>query len=393
MATRDVVNAADQIQLYKFLCRQVARSMGLTASFLPKPVVGVNGSGMHTNVSVSKGKKNLFWDPKGEEKISKFALEFCGPHSQPRQRYLPRAESERQCLSPSRPAFRSAEPDSSLRRWTAAPWCAFRSATRRSSRVEVRAVAPDANPYMVLYSIFKTGIDGAIAEYPQSAQRQTLSCRITSTTPWKISARRSGRQELFSEEVKDRYLDLKKASADRCPRLLGHHGEGDRRSSSTTRSITSTSGTIFRKKAQSENEPRPKGRGFLSLPRQPAAPNGAGPCHLCNDARRSPHLSARLWDRQSSNAQWRPSWRAAGRELHRACQRNMRASSGISQSSAALPRDTFCSRWSSSARRRDLSSYPSRAPDLGIDHVDRRARSISHDLIEDIAELGFVFVA
>jgi glutamine synthetase len=36
----------------------------MTASFLPKPVVGVNGSGMHTNVSVSKGGKNLFWDPK-----------------------------------------------------------------------------------------------------------------------------------------------------------------------------------------------------------------------------------------------------------------------------------------------------------------------------------------
>src|SRR5207302_7652243 len=61
----EVVAAADHIQLYKFICRQVAKSMGMTASFLPKPVVGVNGTGMHTNVSVSKGKKNLFWDPKG----------------------------------------------------------------------------------------------------------------------------------------------------------------------------------------------------------------------------------------------------------------------------------------------------------------------------------------
>src|SRR5215469_16195532 len=59
----EVVAAADQIQLYKLICRQVARNMGLTASFLPKPVVGVNGSGMHTNVSVSRDGKNLFWDP------------------------------------------------------------------------------------------------------------------------------------------------------------------------------------------------------------------------------------------------------------------------------------------------------------------------------------------
>jgi len=50
--------------------------MGLTASFLPKPVVGVNGSGMHTNVSVSQNGKNLFWDLRGEEKLSKFGYEF-----------------------------------------------------------------------------------------------------------------------------------------------------------------------------------------------------------------------------------------------------------------------------------------------------------------------------
>ena len=73
----EVVQAADQIQLYKLICRQVATRMGLTASFLPKPVVGVNGSGMHTNVSISKEGKNLFWDPKaGEHMMSKFGWEF-----------------------------------------------------------------------------------------------------------------------------------------------------------------------------------------------------------------------------------------------------------------------------------------------------------------------------
>ena len=53
----EVVAAADQIQLYKLICRQVATKMGLTACFLPKPVVGVNGSGMHTNVSVTQGRQ------------------------------------------------------------------------------------------------------------------------------------------------------------------------------------------------------------------------------------------------------------------------------------------------------------------------------------------------
>src|SRR5690349_22371741 len=72
----EVVAAADQIQLYKLICRQVATNLGVSASFLPKPVVGVNGNGMHTNVSISKGGKNLFWDPKGEEKLSKLGWSF-----------------------------------------------------------------------------------------------------------------------------------------------------------------------------------------------------------------------------------------------------------------------------------------------------------------------------
>src|SRR5260370_7501748 len=72
----EVVAAADQIQLYKLICREVATKLGLTASFLPKPVVGVNGSGMHTNVSISKGGNNLFWHSKGDEKLTNLLSSF-----------------------------------------------------------------------------------------------------------------------------------------------------------------------------------------------------------------------------------------------------------------------------------------------------------------------------
>jgi len=156
----DVVTAADQIQIYKLVCRQVATRMGLTASFLPKPVVGVNGSGMHTNVSISgKDGKNMFWDPKGEEKLSKTGWAFV-------DRVLSEGNDICLILNASVNAYRRLDPHFE------APNQIKASATDRGSmiripigneksmRVEVRSVGPDANPYMALYSIFKTGLEG-----------------------------------------------------------------------------------------------------------------------------------------------------------------------------------------------------------------------------------------
>src|SRR5487761_1120674 len=159
----EVVAAADQIQLYKLICRQVATTLGFTASFLPKPVVGVNGSGMHTNVSVSKGKTNLFWDAKGEEKLSKFGWDFT-------DRILTAGNDICLVLNPSVNAYRRLDPHFEAPNQIIASAVDRGSMVRiplgneRSIRVEVRAVAPDANPYMVLYSIFRTGIDGSISK-------------------------------------------------------------------------------------------------------------------------------------------------------------------------------------------------------------------------------------
>ena len=193
--------------------------MGLTASFLPKPVVGVNGSGMHTNVSVSKGKKNLFWDPEGEEKISKFAWEFV-------DKIISHGQDICLVLNPSVNAYRRLDPHFEAPNQLIASAVDRGSMVRvpigneKSSRIEVRAVAPDANPYMVLYSVFKTGLDGSIADIPnlRSAKR-FLPDNIYDAMENFRSAEWT--TELFSTEVKDRYLDLKKGSADRCARLLG----------------------------------------------------------------------------------------------------------------------------------------------------------------------------
>jgi glutamine synthetase len=215
----DVVAAADQIQLYKLICRQVANNQGYTASFLPKPVVGVNGSGMHTNVSVSKGGKNLFWDPKGLEKVSTFAWEFV-------DRILTAGNDICLLLNPSVNAYRRLDPHFEAPNQLKASAIDRGSMVRipigneRSARVEVRAVAPDANPYLVLHSVFKTGLDGEIAKIENLRQaHRYLPDNIYSA----IDLFRGSEwiSKLLGDDVKERYAELKQNSADRCPRLLG----------------------------------------------------------------------------------------------------------------------------------------------------------------------------
>ena len=215
----EVVAAADQIQLYKLICRQVATRMGFTASFLPKPVVGVNGSGMHTNVSVSKNGKNLFWDPKGEEKMSKLAWQFV-------DRLLTHGNDLCLLLNPSVNAYRRLDPHFEAPNQLKASAVDRGSMVRipigneRSARVEMRSVAPDANPYLVMLGVFKTGLDGEIARIKnlRSAARYLPDNIYDALANFKSA---EWTTKLLGEDVKGRYADLKQASADRCPRLLG----------------------------------------------------------------------------------------------------------------------------------------------------------------------------
>ncbi len=167
----EVVQAADQIQLYKLVCREIATRMGLTASFLPKPVVGVNGSGMHTNVSISKNGKNLFWDAKGEEKLSKPGWAFI-------DRILTHGNDICLLLNASVNAYRRLDPHFEAPNQIKASPTDRGSMVRipigndKSMRVEVRSVSPDASPYMVMFAVFKTGIEGETSKIKNLRQAE-----------------------------------------------------------------------------------------------------------------------------------------------------------------------------------------------------------------------------
>jgi len=211
--------AADQVQLYKLVARQVAAQMDMTASFLPKPVAGVNGSGMHTNLSLSEGGKNLFHEAKGRDGLSRAAWEFLN-------RILGSARDLCLILNSSVNSYRRLDPHFE------APNQIMVSPTDRgsmiripignekSARIEVRSIAPDSSPYLALYALLRTGIEGRLpADAELAGQARYLPDNIYDA----IADFRGSKflQEILGAHVHTKFAELKSMAADRSPRALG----------------------------------------------------------------------------------------------------------------------------------------------------------------------------
>ncbi len=219
----NALQAADQLQLYKLIARQVAANMGMTASFLPKPIAGINGSGMHTNLSLSKNGKNIFFDPKGEDGLSPMAWEFI-------DKVLYSANDICLTLNPSVNSYRRLDPNyeapnqiksSAVDRTS---MVRIPLANEKSARIEVRTVAPDANPYMAFYTILKTGLEGPV-DSSQSEENRRSRTRFLPGNIYDAMRHFKGSNfigDIFGTDVKEKFLNRKKASANRCPRELGN---------------------------------------------------------------------------------------------------------------------------------------------------------------------------
>lgn len=216
------LQAADQLQLYKLVARQVAANMGMTASFLPKPVAGINGSGMHCNMSLSQNGKNMFWDPDGEEKISKSAWDFV-------DRILNNANDICLTLNPSVNAYRRLDPHFEAPNQIKSSPVDRTSMVRiplgneKSARIEVRTVAPDSNPYLVFLCLIGTGLNGPMTETITSETRRTRTKFLPDNIYDGIRLMKGSTfmTELLGEETAEKYVQRKIAAADRCPKELG----------------------------------------------------------------------------------------------------------------------------------------------------------------------------
>ncbi|HJY08066.1 MAG TPA: type I glutamate--ammonia ligase [Bryobacteraceae bacterium] len=152
---------ADNVMYYKYIIRNVARKHKKVATFMPKPIFGDNGSGMHTHQSLWKGETNLFYDSQGYGLVSKLAmlyiggllkhaaalLAFCAPTTNSYRRLVPGYEA------PVNLAY-------SQRNRSAAVRIPVYSKSPKSKRIEFRCPDPSANPYLCFAAQLMAGLDG-----------------------------------------------------------------------------------------------------------------------------------------------------------------------------------------------------------------------------------------
>lgn len=155
----DALTTADNIMTFKLAVKTIAKRYGMHATFMPKPIYGINGSGMHINMSLMKDGKNAFYDPKSDIGLSETATQFIAG-------VLTHIKGMTAVTNPLVNSYKRLVPGYEAPcylAWSAANRSALIRipATRGTgTRVELRNPDPAANPYLALAICLKAGLDG-----------------------------------------------------------------------------------------------------------------------------------------------------------------------------------------------------------------------------------------
>lgn len=155
----DAVTTCDNIQTFKLVVKTIARKHGLHATFMPKPLFGVNGSGMHCNMSLFKDKENAFYDKSTETGLSETAMQFLAG-------IIKHAESFTAITNPTVNSYKRLVPGYEAPCYVAwsmrnrSPLIRIPASRGLSTRVEVRSPDPAANPYLAIAAMLASGLDG-----------------------------------------------------------------------------------------------------------------------------------------------------------------------------------------------------------------------------------------
>jgi glutamine synthetase len=161
MKFSSLLNMADQTMLYKYVIRNVAREAGKVATFMPKPIFGDNGSGMHTHLSLWKDGETLFYDDADEFGLSEIArafiagvlkhapalLAFCAPTTNSYRRLVPGYEA------PVNLVWAQGNRSAAVR-------IPMLGRSPKAKRMEFRCPDPTANPYLAFSALLMAGLDG-----------------------------------------------------------------------------------------------------------------------------------------------------------------------------------------------------------------------------------------
>ena len=153
------VASADAIVTFRTVVKRIAMNHGLHATFMPKPVGGINGSGMHTHMSIFKDGKNAFYDPKGDLQLSKEMEYWIGG-------LLEHASGMVAVTNPTVNSYKRLTPGyeapTNIAWSTSNRSAMIRVPARRgnSTRAELRMPDPSCNPYLALAVIAGAGMDG-----------------------------------------------------------------------------------------------------------------------------------------------------------------------------------------------------------------------------------------
>jgi glutamine synthetase len=155
----DALVTADNLTTFKFIVRNVANRYGYIASFMPKPIQGINGSGMHTHQSLFRGKENAFFDPKGQYQLSKTALSYI-------EGLLQHARGFCAITNPLINSYKRLVPGyeaPSNVAWSTrnrSPLVRIPDRRGLGTRCELRMPDPSCNPYLALTVQLAAGLDG-----------------------------------------------------------------------------------------------------------------------------------------------------------------------------------------------------------------------------------------
>ncbi len=155
----EALRAADNIMTFKLAVKTLAQKNGLHATFMPKPIFGINGSGMHTNMSLFKDGKNVFFDPSDSRKLSKEAYSFIAG-------LLTHMKGMAAITNPLVNSYKRLVPGYEAPcylAWSASNRSALiriPAARGQSTRVELRCPDPSCNPYLSLAVCLAAGLDG-----------------------------------------------------------------------------------------------------------------------------------------------------------------------------------------------------------------------------------------